>query len=278
MLKKIYRQIARFEISRYNIYSGKLPRNFDGLKIIHLSDLHNRVFGRDNIRIFERVKNENPDLVFMTGDMISHKAKNNREFLELVRRLAKKYPVYYVNGNHEFSDIDEKDFSEISDRMKSYGAVCLDNRSVVLSKGGQNLKLCGLTYPAEYYKGVREYKYNWKKFTLDDMSGFMEFKPDGEFTALLAHNPLDFPVHAEWGADISFGGHVHGGLIRLPFVKGVLSPERRLFPKYKEGIYHRGGSSLVVSRGLGRFRVFNLPEVVKVTLRTSDATDARPER
>ena len=103
---------------------------------------------------------------------------------------------------------------------------------------------------------------------LTDMINYLGVKQPDEYTVLLAHNPLDFDVHAEWGADLSLGGHVHGGLVRLPFVQGIFSPERRLMPKYKEGVYRVGDSFLIASRGLGRFRVHNPPEIVSVTLRT----------
>ena len=101
---------------------------------------------------------------------------------------------------------------------------------------------------------------------LTDMIDYIGIRQPDEFTVLLAHNPLDFDVHAEWGADVSFGGHIHGGFVRLPVVKGLVSPERKLFPKYKEGVYKIGDSSLVVSRGLGNIRINNPPEIVSVTL------------
>ena len=101
---------------------------------------------------------------------------------------------------------------------------------------------------------------------LTDMVDYLGVKQPDTYTILLAHNPLDFDVHAEWGADLSLGGHVHGGLIRLPVINGILSPERRLMPKYKEGVYKKGNSYLVANRGLGRFRIHNPPEIVTVTL------------
>lgn len=266
LFPKTYREMSVPNKSYYSIDSQLLPKSFDSFKIVHLSDLHNKVFGKDNAPLLKLITEEKPDIIVMTGDMISHKAPNTEQFLILVQNMKKLCPVYYVNGNHELSDIDSEEFKCVAEKMAEYGAVCLDNTSVEIHRGSEHIKLCGLCYTAEYYRGVREYKRNWKAFMLTDMIDYMGVKQPDEYTILLAHNPLDFDVHAEWGADLSFGGHVHGGLIRLPIVKGVFSPERRFFPKYKEGVYQVGSSYLVASRGLGKIRINNPPEVVVVTL------------
>lgn len=264
----VFREMSRIEVSRFAISSPALPNGFDGFRIVHLSDLHNKVFGKDNAPLTRLIAAEKPDIIVMTGDMISHGAPNTDKFLRLVKRLAKLAPVYYVNGNHELSDLDGEAFSYVAETMASYGAVCLDNTGEDIYRGEEKIHLCGLCYSAEYYRGVREYKRGWKAFMLTDMINYLGVKQPDEYTVLLAHNPLDFDVHAEWGADLSLGGHVHGGLVRLPFVQGIFSPERRLMPKYKEGVYRTGDSFLIASRGLGRFRVHNPPEIVSVTLRT----------
>lgn len=261
-------QMSQLEVSRYRLSFKKLPREFDGLKIVHLSDLHNKKYGFGDSELYFAIMKESPDLIFMTGDMISHAGENREDFFMLVEKLSQQIPIFYVNGNHECSDLGEEGFAEMTKRFADAGVFCLDNTSVTLYRGKSALNLCGLCYTAEYYKGVRQYKFNWNEFTLDEMKKFCGEKPSGDFTVLLAHNPLDFDVHAQWGADLSFGGHIHGGFIRLPIVKGIISPELRLFPKYKEGVYTKGRSALVVSRGLGRIRFFNPPELVTVTLKS----------
>lgn len=263
---KTCREMSTPDISHYSICSNLLPDSFDGFKIIHLSDLHNKVFADNNAKLISMIEAEEPDIIIMTGDMISHSAPNTEQFLTLVKNLRKLCPVYYVNGNHELSDLDDDEFERVQNVLAEYGAVCLDNTSAELYCGDEYIRLCGLCYTAEYYRGVRQYKRGWKAFMLTDMIDYIGIKQPDEFTMLLAHNPLDFDVHAEWGADISFGGHIHGGFIRLPVVKGLVSPERKLFPKYKEGVYKIGDSTLVVSRGLGNIRINNPPEIVSVTL------------
>lgn len=266
-IPKIYRGMSRPQVSRFTVSSPLLPAGFDGLKIVQLSDLHNKVFGKNNAPLLRLIEGEKPDITVMTGDMISHGAPNTKEFLALVKRLTEISEVYYVNGNHELSDLSDEAFEYAAETMAGYGAVCLDNDYTDIFRGEDMIRICGLCYSAEYYRGVREYKRGWKAFMLTDMIDYLGLKEPEVYTILLAHNPLDFDVHAEWGADLSFGGHVHGGLVRLPFIHGILSPERRLMPKYKEGVYNVGSSFLIASRGLGRFRIHNPPEVVSATLR-----------
>ena len=262
----LYKGMSVPAVSHFTVSSPLIPSSFDGTKIVHLSDLHNKVFGENNAPLLKLIAEEKPDLIVMTGDMISHSAPNTEQFLALVKKLCKLCPVYYVNGNHELSDLGEKEFSRVAKILAEHGAVCLDNTSAEIHRGDEYIRICGLCYTAEYYRGVREYKRGWKAFLLTDMIDYVGIKQPDEYTILLAHNPLDFDVHAEWGADLSFGGHIHGGFIRLPIVKGLVSPERKLFPKYKEGMYKIGDSTLIVSRGLGNIRVNNPPEVVSVTL------------
>ncbi len=266
LFPKTYKEMSTPNISHYSICSDLLPDIFDGFRIIHLSDLHNKVFDDNNAGLVAMIEAEEPDIIIMTGDMISHSAPNTEQFLTLVKNLRKLCPVYYVNGNHELSDLDDDEFERVQNVLAEYGAVCLDNTSTEIYRGDEYIRLCGLCYTAEYYRGVRQYKRGWKAFMLTDMIDYIGIRQPDEFTVLLAHNPLDFDVHAEWGADVSFGGHIHGGFVRLPVVKGLVSPERKLFPKYKEGVYRIGDSSLVVSRGLGNIRINNPPEIVSVTL------------
>ncbi len=265
---KLIRDMSRLTISKYNLSLSQLPSALSGMKIIHLSDLHNKLYGKCDYHLYNAICMENPDLIVMTGDMLSHECSNRDDFLELIAALCRKYPLFYVNGNHELSDMSKQDFDYYSSRLAACGAVCLDNKNTIFEYNGVKIRIYGLCYPAKFYRGVRQYKFTGNKFKLSHMHHYCGKKyADDEFSILLAHNPLDFDVYAKWGADISFGGHIHGGFIRLPIVHGVLSPELKLFPKYKEGIYKKHNSALVVSRGLGRIRFFNPPELVCVILK-----------
>ena len=96
---------------------------------------------------------------------------------------------------------------------------------------------------------------------LDDESGY---------TILLSHRPELFETYVDSGIDLVFSGHAHGGQFRLPFIGGLVAPNQGLFPKYNAGLYTDGGTSMVVSRGIGNsiipFRFNNRPEIVLVEL------------
>ena len=126
LFPKTYKEMSTPNVSHYSICSDLLPDIFDGFRIIHLSDLHNKVFDDSNARLIAMIEAEEPDIIIMTGDMISHSAPNTEQFLTLVKNLRKLCPVYYVNGNHELSDLEDDEFERVQNVLAEYGAVCLD--------------------------------------------------------------------------------------------------------------------------------------------------------
>ncbi len=91
------------------------------------------------------------------------------------------------------------------------------------------------------------------------------------FQILIAHNPQYFKEYAGWGADLTLSGHVHGGIVRLPLLGGVVSPSLALFPKYSGGRYQQAGRTMILSRGLGthtiNVRMFNPGEVSLIEIK-----------
>ena len=89
---------------------------------------------------------------------------------------------------------------------------------------------------------------------------------------LIAHNPDYFSEYAKWGADLTLSGHVHGGIMRLPWLGGVLSPSYRLFPKYDGGVFRENGAIMLLGRGMGShtipLRFFNPAQLYEVTLKS----------
>lgn len=83
---------------------------------------------------------------------------------------------------------------------------------------------------------------------------------------LLAHSPFPAESYFAWGADLTLSGHVHGGIVRIPGIGGLLSPERKLFPKYSKGLYTKDGKYLYVNCGIGKLRLGNPPEVTMLEL------------
>ena len=99
-------------------------------------------------------------------------------------------------------------------------------------------------------------------------------KTPGMYTVLLAHNPDYFERYREWGADLVLSGHVHGGVMRLPFFGGVIGTNFRLFPKYDGGLFREDGATMIVSRGLGAhtipLRIWNPAELVEIVIRKTE--------
>ncbi len=227
----------------------------ENIKVLQLSDLHKKQFGKGNKRLIKKIKELSPDIIIMSGDMVSRDSEDFDGYESLLDGI-KDYRIFACFGNHETDMPAEmlERYLKISDR---YGVKTLVNEFARLENG---LNIAGLAVEREYYRNSDGSYRNLKEYTIADMK-----KALGEHSfpvVLLAHNPLFFGVYADWGAEIIFSGHVHGGVVRLPFVKGLLSPERKLFPKYSEGTYRKKNSVMCVSRGLGKLRLFNPPEIV----------------
>lgn len=254
----------------YEISSGRLPEAFEGFRIAQLSDLHGALHGARNELLVRKIREVQPDVIVMTGDMADTSRQAFARLAELCHQLCERYPVYYVVGNHEQA-LEREQLTRLLRRLRSLGVVILDNSWCSISRGGVFVKLYGLVTPMVYYKDrLKEYR-KGIYFSAEDTEGALGRADTDCFCILLAHNPLYFPSYRIWGADLTFSGHIHGGIIRIPGLGGLLSPDMTLFPKYDGGHFEEEGRHLVVSRGLGnRFlvRVGNPPELVVVTLVT----------
>lgn len=261
-------------VTRFTVRSPRLPAEFDGSRIVQLTDLHGRRFGTDNAQLAATIRALHPFLVVMTGDMVNCIGDDGEPLLALARGLTAEYPVYYVDGNHEIVRARHQpgDTTRLMERLGSLGVVRLENGCRRISRGAGHVAVCGLDLPIEYYLPFFDRR-SRRSLSLSEMTGRLGSAPE-DFTILLAHSPFYFAAYAGWGTDLTFAGHLHGGMVRLPLVGGVLSPDWTLFPRYAAGCFQRpraggGQSVMVVSRGLGsnhRPRIGNPPEVVCVTL------------
>lgn len=262
----IYWSNYGISVSKYPVSSSKVPAGFEGYRIVQLSDLHSATIGRNNSRLLDAVEAEQPDIVVMTGDMVSNFDENFSVTLALCASLAERYPVYYIMGNHE-EGLDKEDWSVLRSSLTDAGVVILDNEVISLTaENGDTVNLIGLWYNLNYYHQLASH---YTAFTGEIVEKILGSAPQG-YNILLAHNPNYFEVYSAWGADLTLSGHIHGGMIRLLFIGGVLSPETLLFPQYDAGLYENGDAALILSRGLGRgrmgIRFFNPPDVVSITL------------
>ena len=232
--------------SRYKISSGSAPEK--PVKIVHISDLHGKSFGKGNGRLLKKVAAEKPDFIAVTGDIIhKYRPHDIAVAVSLVEKLCKVAPVLYVSGNHEMRSTRYRAFKE---RLTEAGALVLDNESV---------KTCGIVVAGVNCADIKRGGFFW----LCD--------GDGDFKLLLSHFPQYIDRYALAGYDLTLCGHAHGGQWRVPLTKiGVYAPGQGLFPKYASGVHSCGNMRQVISRGLGNsqcpLRLFNRPELVVVTI------------
>ena len=267
-LKKEFKK--GFKTVGYTVESRRSPREFDNFTIVHLSDLHGEVYGRQNCELIRKIHAAKPDIVVMTGDMAEHGNRSCALVADLCGRLVRRYPVYYIFGNHEqCMERDERE--RFLKKLRALGVIVPENSWHSISRGGAYVKLYGLVMPMAYYKDpTRDDYVRGICFSAEDTGSFLGEADPSCFTILLCHNPLYFPSYRDWGADLTLSGHIHGGIIRLPGLGGVLSPDVTLFPRYDGGHFAERGKHLVVSRGLGNHflvRIMNPPELVTVTLK-----------
>lgn len=258
--------VHRFVVRKYALTGGKLKKD---CRFILLSDLHGKSFGRDNEKLLRKIEELNPDGILIAGDMITAKpGKNFDETVSFIRKLADRYPVYYGSGNHEYRmAIYPEKYKDMSEQFENAithpNLIRLHNDRILLKE--ENVVICGLEIDREYYK-----KFHAPRMTKD----YLEQKlgtPDREkYHIFIAHNPAYFPVYAEYGPDLVVSGHVHGGIARLPFLGGVISPTLRLFPKYDGGLFRQNRTTMILSRGLGThtlpLRFLNPGELIEITL------------
>lgn len=257
-------------VTHHTIESTKIPSSFDGFKIVQLTDLHSKSYGEHNARLIKKIHKENPDIIVMTGDMVSTLDADHAVFFELAEKLAQSYETYYVLGNHEQAIPDESRWAFLK-QLRATGVKVLNNETAVLERGGEQIDLAGMWFNLRFYKDTTADDADDYYFGVKDIEQVMK-KPNAEkFTLLLTHNPVYFETYAQWGYDLTLAGHMHGGMIRIPFVGGLVSPEREWLPQYDAGMFNENDKQMYVSRGLGsgtlKMRVFNMPEIASFTLK-----------
>ncbi|WP_164489109.1 metallophosphoesterase [Ruminococcus sp. Marseille-P6503] len=248
-------------VDNYKVECKNLPQSFEGVKILHISDLHKKRYGDGFNNLINVCQVCDPDYIFFTGDLFSRSEENLTPKLVLMRRLMKLAPVYYVMGNHE-TDAAVKS-EALNYKLEAEGVHILRNSYERIYRGGDYINIYGAELSMDYYRSADGIGYRGLKKADREALQRLMGEPDHEKCCiLLAHNPFPFREYAEWGADLVFSGHCHGGVIRLPIAGGLLSPERRFFPEYTKGVYEGYGSCMVVSAGLGKFRLNNPSQLI----------------
>ncbi|WP_236354778.1 metallophosphoesterase [Konateibacter massiliensis] len=264
----LYYESRVFKTQSYVLKSDKIK---EPIKIVMLADLHNHVYGKENDVLLEAIDKEKPDIILVAGDLIV--AKPNKKLdvpIALVNKLTEKYPVYYGIGNHEYRlkiypEQYKTMYEDYMGAIKSDNLHLLDNKHEKVVIKNTPLNIFGLEIEREYYQRLVK-----KSLPIDYMDGLLGKINQEEYNILLAHNPQYFKSYIKWGADLTLAGHIHGGLIRLPFLGGVASPQVEFFPKYDGGMFQEDGKTMIISRGLGthtiNIRINNRAELVSIQL------------
>ena len=292
----------RFVVRTYRLRSSRIKKR---LKLVYIADLHEKAYGEDNEKLAEKIKELSPDAVIVGGDLIVYGKVNSlyqksdgngqaasdpgtdwmKNSLSLMRRLTQICPVYFAEGNHElrleyfeelraYDDIFNEEMEKAGVRMLHSSAVC--------PFGGEDsgILLQGLELPMKYYR-----KFKKTRLSAEELRELIGEADRSVYTVLVSHIPVYFPTYAEWGADLCLCGHVHGGLMRLPVIGGVMGTRPNLFPRYSCGQYFycaktdgkKHLSSMVLTCGLGMhtlpIRIFNPGEISLVELIPADEAE-----
>jgi hypothetical protein len=248
-------------VTRINITNVKIPDVFTGYNIVHISDLHNKKFGKNQSVILRKIVKEKPDIILITGDLIDKNKTDIGVAMEFIYGAINICPIYYVTGNHEkLSGV----YSTLSQLLINAGVIVLENAKTVIEKEQQKIEILGVQDPQFSTNSYSD------AFVVDESLKSLTDSNDNTFKILLSHRPELIETYAKNEIDLVFSGHAHGGQIRLPIIGGLFSPNQGIFPEYTKGVYYKENTSMVVSRGLGNsifpFRIFNRPEIIVVTL------------
>lgn len=240
-------------LTRYDYTSSKVPEGFDGYRIVHISDFHCEEFGDGESDLIAMIRNAEPDLILFTGDSIDdeHSLDNYRDLITGIYDVA---PIYYVNGNHEYDA--SAPLAEMKELNEKYQVHDLNDASVVVEHNGDSILLSGLDF----------------RLTMRGLRNNIDYANTTMFNILLYHGTDKFDGIAPYNYDLVLSGHTHGGIVCLPFIGGIISNQKELFPKYDSGVYTSGLSTMISSRGLGDAsipRFHNPREVICITLHHS---------
>ena len=260
----IYFETTAVKVTEIEIQNERIPKGFEGYKIIQLSDLQNSKFPGFYEKISTLCKQQNPDIIVFTGDLIDRRKynlQNAREFLEKISGIA---PIYYVTGNHEAWC---GRYDEVQALLDEFGIKVLSGKVERLIKNGEKINLCGVDDPGFIAFGQKYDEMRDREFC-ENLRAVL--KDDG-YNILLTHRPEYLEEYGKLGADLVFCGHAHGGQFRLPLIGALFAPHQGTFPKLTEGIHKSGSATEIINRGLGngkfQFRTFNRPEITAVRLK-----------
>lgn len=274
-------------IKEYSLKFDDLPQEFNNYKIVQLTDIHSIRTNEQIDQIISKIEKQKPNVIFITGDLIDSGYYANQQTehnegklitvesltIKFIQKLVQISDVYFVYGNHEMMLLDDPENNAFKLAIEEAGVKILNNKIDYLYKGEDKIKLLGLQDPACLYKDeiYSELEGNSSDKAREILKDLYLQDNSEAFTILLAHRPECFKVYASYNIDLILSGHTHGGMLRLPFIRGIYAHPQGFFPDYSYGIYENRNSTMIVGAGIGysgniHFRVYNLPEIEVINL------------
>lgn len=260
----LYYENNYLKVSNYIVVNDKIPSDFNNYKIVQVSDFHNTKSKKLTNDLVLKIKNINPDIIVLTGDLIDAKKTNVDIAISFIKEIKSIAPIYFVTGNHEAST---KKYDELKEKLTSNNVVILDNKNEIIKVNNSEINLLGIDDPQFENNTYRDDM----TIVLDEVKQ-IEYD-DKKFSILLSHRPELFNTYVDRKFDLVLTGHAHGGQIRIPFIGGLIAPNQGIFPKYTSGEFNENETTMIISRGIGNsilpFRINNRPELVTITLKNN---------
>ena len=249
------------DIIRQELSFPDLPPGLDGLRLVQISDLHaGPLVKPEQVQRWRRIaEGERPEILLITGDMVDSLPSEAGAVVEAFRGFRAPLGCYAILGNHDYFT----DPRPIWRAMEGIGIQFLENRSALVPRNAGTLALVGLQDPMAKHGHFRDIAFG--PGPRPDLA--VQGLPADAWRLCLSHRPSDWHLARKTGAPLTLSGHTHGGQVNL--IPGVSSAI--ILGEYTQGLYHHGGQSLYVNRGLGvvglPIRVGAPPEITVITLR-----------
>ncbi|MFC4403882.1 metallophosphoesterase [Gracilibacillus xinjiangensis] len=250
---KVYYDTNIFKVETVTMKTEKLASN-QSFTILQLTDIHNKEFGKENESLLKKVQDIDPDIVVITGDLISRQTDQLDNAFELVEKLVELNPnIYYVSGNHEWENpLREKLFEGLEKR----NVRMIDNQNALVEIDNMLIQIAGVADVSTEH---------------DRLDLAAEGLAEDYFTLLLSHAPDVMENDYPGEIDLILSGHTHGGQIRLPLIGAFIAPDQGFFPKYDKGLFTlKEGQQLYIDSGLGTstvpVRLFNQSQMTLFTI------------
>lgn len=240
-------------VKEYAIRNDKLSEDYDGLKIVHFSDLHfgSTIFKDELKNVVETINNQGPDIVVFTGDLVeSGVVLTDEELNTLVEELKKINPTIEtlaVDGNHDYDEngyfnrvMEQLDWNVLNN---TYDFVYYNSKTPIV------------------FVGLKDLMYGKQDY--ENAFSFINEMNEDLYTIVLAHEPDQVDEFNSYSFDLVLSGHSHLGQVRLPFIGALYTPQGA--KKYYDEYYKINNAELYISGGIGtstiKFRFFNKPSI-----------------